>query len=119
MIGEMSARSAPNKTNGNDCGIYVVKGIEQLTKGPMLHHSPEDITAFGMTIAEAILKNELEKEQAELPITIFELEETDESEEEQEMLLGLDYSKLTWKKVGWEKHKGKMRKLNTAGTIWM
>ena len=46
----------PKQTNGNDCGVYVVKGIEQLTKGLMLYHSPKDITDFRMTIAKAILK---------------------------------------------------------------
>ena len=44
------------------CGVYVVKGITQLTRGLPLDHSPADITAFRWTIFETILYGSLKEE---------------------------------------------------------
>ena len=45
----------PQQTNSYDCGVYVIKGIEQLSKGLALDYSGQDIINFRVTITEAIL----------------------------------------------------------------
>ena len=36
----------PKQTNSYDCGVYVIKGIEQLSKGLTLKHYEQDIANF-------------------------------------------------------------------------
>ena len=36
----------PQQSNSYDCGVYVIKGIEQLSKGLAMDHSEQDITNF-------------------------------------------------------------------------
>ena len=43
---DICVQDGPSQNNFVNCGVYVIKGIEQLTKGLPLDHSPSDTTAF-------------------------------------------------------------------------
>jgi hypothetical protein len=79
-------QDGPTQNNSMDCGVYVIKGIEQLTKGLPLDHSPSDITAFRWTIFEAILFGCLKRTQSPLEV-VFDNDPTRSDNEDKEDLL--------------------------------
>jgi hypothetical protein len=79
-------QDGPTQNNSVDCGVYVIKGIEQLTKGLPLDHSPSDITAFRWTIFEAILLGCLKRTQSPLEV-VFDNDPTGSDNEDKEDLL--------------------------------
>ena len=76
----------PKQTNSYDCGVYVIKGIELLSKGLALDHSEQDITNFRVAITDAILSEKLDSSQPNLnPVFLLEEDEL-ESDEGLELL---------------------------------
>ena len=76
----------PKQTNGYDCGVYVIKGIEQLAKGLALEHSEQDITNFRVAITNAILFDKLDSRQPNLNTVFLLDEEVSEPEDGLELL---------------------------------
>ena len=76
----------PQQSNSYDCGVYVIKGIEQLSKGLALDHSEQDITNFRVVITDAILSDKLDSSQPNLNLVFLLEEEELESDDGLELL---------------------------------